>query len=141
MFELWPSDGYVNGLRGNLPLGYVDINTVTYNSTNGCLIGTCAADPSYGKCFEVANYLKGDVARSYFYLATAYWKEWECCDEVAVNGSDIKLWMEKTLREWSSLDPVNDLELQRNEAIYNLWQGNRNPFINHPEWIERISDF
>ena len=36
----------------------------------------------------------GDIARSYFYLATAYYGEWGCCDEVGVNGSDIKQWME-----------------------------------------------
>jgi endonuclease I len=37
LFELWPSDGYVNGLRGNLPFGTV--TTATYTSSNGCKIG------------------------------------------------------------------------------------------------------
>ena len=81
LFELWPSDGYVNGLRGNYPLGNVSSSAVTYLSTNGCKIGTCAAGSEYGKCFEVTDALKGDIARSYFYLSTAYWNEWECCDE------------------------------------------------------------
>ena len=41
LFELWPSDGYVNGLRGNLPLGLVIESSVTYKSTNGCrLVGS-----------------------------------------------------------------------------------------------------
>jgi endonuclease I len=77
--ELRPSDGYVNGLRGNLPFGDV-VDPITYTSTNGCRIGKCAASSDYGNCFEAVNYLKGDLARSYFYLSTAYWNEWECCD-------------------------------------------------------------
>ena len=54
LYELWPSDGYVNGnaVRGNLPLGTVDPSTVTYTSTNGCLRGKCASDDYDGKCFE-----------------------------------------------------------------------------------------
>ena len=141
MFELWPSDGYVNGLRGNLPLGSIVPSTMTYKSTNGCMIGTCAASASYGKCFEVTDSLKGDIARSYFYLATAYWRSWECCDELGVNGSDIKPWMENEMRDWHHGDPVDKNELSRNDAIYTLWQGNRNPFIDFPDWVDRISDF
>lgn len=141
LFELWPSDGYVNGLRGDLPLGSVDVKTLTYNSTNGCMIGTCAAGSSYGKCFEVTSKLKGDVARSYFYLSTAYWNSWECCDEVAVDGSDMKSWMEDEMRNWHKLDPVDDNEVQRNNVIYNKFQGNRNPFIDYPQWVDAIGDF
>ena len=141
LFELWPSDGYVNGLRGNLPLGNVDPSHITYTSTNGCLVGTCAADPSYGNCFEVADILKGDIARSYFYLSTAYFKEWSCCDEVGVNGSDIKEWMEDTMRNWHKIDAVDENEKNRNDVIYTKFQGNRNPFIDHPEWVECIDDF
>lgn len=141
LFELWPSDGYVNGLRGNLPLGIVDPSQISYISTNGCLIGTCAEDASYGKCFEVADGLKGDIARSYFYLATAYFGEWGCCDEVGVNGSDIKQWMEDTMRNWHENDVVDDDERNRNEVIYKAFQGNRNPFIDHPEWVQSIDNF
>jgi len=74
LFELWPSDGYVNGLRGDLPLGDVILTSVTYNSTNQSLIGKCIED-SNSKCFEPNSNFKGDFARSYFYLATAYWNE------------------------------------------------------------------
>jgi hypothetical protein len=72
LFELWPSDGYVNGLRGNLPLGYVDPAHVTYNSTSGALIGACSSEGYSGNCMELPDNLKGDVARSYFYLSTTY---------------------------------------------------------------------
>jgi endonuclease I len=140
LFELWPSDGYVNGLRGNLPLGDV-VAPISYTSSNGCRIGVCAAGSSYGSCFEVTDKLKGDIARSYFYLATAYWKQWSCCDEPAVNGSDIKPWMEQILRTWHANDAVDQSEIDRNDIIYNNWQQNRNPFIDHPEWVAQIDNF
>lgn len=139
LFELWPSDGYVNGLRGNLP--FCDVSVPTYTSTNGCLIGSCDAKEFNGKGFEPVSYLKGDFARSYFYLSTAYWKEWSCCDDVGVNKSDIKPWMEKILREWHANDPVDDLERARNEVIFTDYQHNRNPFIDFPEFVDQISDF
>jgi endonuclease I len=142
LFELYPSDGYVNNLRGNLPLGNVDPTAITYTSTNGCRIGQCDAATGYsGKCFEVTDALKGDIARSYFYLSTAYMNQWGCCDDVGVNGSSIKPWMEGVLKDWHKQDAVDDLERRRNDVIYNQFQHNRNPFIDHPEWVHSISDF
>jgi endonuclease I len=141
LFELWPTDGYVNGLRGNLPFGNIDKSTMTYNSTNGCMIGNCDNDDFTGPCFEPADQMKGDFARSYFYLATTYWNEWTCCDTDGTNASDIKPWMENIIRQWHAADPVDDLERSRNDVIFSEWQHNRNPFIDHPEWVDQISDF
>jgi len=141
LFELWASDGYVNGLRGNLPLGTV--SQATYTSSNGAKIGQCAA-PGYNAsgniCFEMADELKGDFARSYFYISTAYSGAFSCCDTPGTNGSSIKPWMEQLLRQWHAADPPTALELQRNEATFAL-QHNRLPFIDHPEWVELIPDF
>jgi len=141
LFELWPSDGYVNGLRANLPFGYVKEGTVTYTSTNGSKIGICKSDESVGRCFEIGDYLKGDLARGYFYLATAYYQVWDCCDEVGVDKSHMKNWMQNDMREWHANDPVDVTERKRNDEIYNNWQHNRNPFIDHPEWVDQITDF
>lgn len=140
LFELWPTDGYVNGLRGNLPFGNVKDGTVTYTSTNGCRIGQCL-NITGEQCFEPAAFLKGDFARSYFYISTAYWNKWSCCDEVGVNRSDIKDWMEDTLRTWHAGDAVDSSEVNRNDIIFTKWQGNRNPYIDHPEWVDQITDF
>ena len=41
------------------------------------------------------------------------------------------------LLQWHKQDPVDEYEKQRNEKIYEI-QGNRNPFIDHPEWVEKI---
>ena len=147
LWELYPSDGYVNGLRGNLPLGPITCDAdASYISSNGSKIGPC--DPSAvagsgynGDCFEPANFLKGDFARTYFYLSTCYWTEWTCCDTDAVNGTDIKPWNEKVMRAWHVQDPVDDSERNKNNIIYSQFQGNRNPFVDHPEWVAQISDF
>ena len=87
------------------------------------------------------RYYVGDIARSYFYLSTAYWNKWDCCDTDQNDGSDMKTWMEDVMRSWHAADPVDDAERNRNEEIYSNWQENRNPFIDHPEWVDQIDDF
>lgn len=137
----------MNGLRGNLPFGPITCaEDASYTSTNGVMIGPCdpkQVDPAAydGKCFEPPLTLKGDFARSYFYLSTAYWNKWACCDGDANNGSDIKPWLEQVLRAWHELDPVDDAERARNDLIYKSYQNNRNPFIDYPEFVAQISDF
>ena len=42
------------------------------------------------------------------------------------------------LKKWAALDPVSQKEIDRNNAIYNHFQHNRNPLIDHPELIELI---
>ena len=83
----------------------------------------------------------GDFARTYFYLSTFYMNIWECCDDVGVNGSSIKPWMEAELRQWHKLDPVDKYEVARNNMIYSDYQHNRNPFIDYPELVDQIDDF
>jgi endonuclease I len=141
LFELYPSDGKVNGLRANYPLGYVKEGTATYTSTNNSKLGECASSGYTGTCFELPDYLKGDLARTYFYLATAYYKVWGCCDEAGVDKWEMKKWMEDDMRAWHEADPVTDQERARNEEIYANHQHNRNPYIDHPEWVNQISDF
>jgi endonuclease I len=43
-----------------------------------------------------------------------------------------------TLLRWHRIDPVSDIEKYRNHVIYEKYQRNRNPFIDHPEFVERI---
>lgn len=104
LFELWPSDGKVNALRGNLPFGYVKKGTETYTSSNGSKIGACASAGASGNCFEAADNLKGDLARTYFYLSVAFWKKWTCCEGPGYNKWDMAPWMEADLRKWHEGD-------------------------------------
>ncbi|KXJ36602.1 hypothetical protein AX282_21250 [Bacillus spizizenii] len=43
-----------------------------------------------------------------------------------------------TLIKWHNEDPVDSFERRRNNIIYREFQHNRNPFIDHPEWVEEI---
>ena len=87
LFHLYPTDGYVNGIRSNWPLGVVA--TPSYTSTDGAKLGTCKRDIST-KCFEPPDVYKGDFSRNYFYVSTAYQGAFKCCTVAnAVNGSDI----------------------------------------------------
>eukprot|EP00607_Mallomonas_marina_P009015 CAMPEP_0182418666 /NCGR_PEP_ID=MMETSP1167-20130531/3034_1 /TAXON_ID=2988 /ORGANISM="Mallomonas Sp, Strain CCMP3275" /LENGTH=238 /DNA_ID=CAMNT_0024592965 /DNA_START=399 /DNA_END=1115 /DNA_ORIENTATION=- len=141
LFELAPSDGRVNQERGDLPLGNVLSRSVTYRSSNGCRVGTCASPGHSGQCFEVTDSLKGDLARAYFYLSVAYSGLWHCCEGEGVSGSHIKKWMDAELRVWHVEDPVDERERERNEKVFMKYQHNRNPFIDFPQLVMQIESF
>lgn len=136
LFELFPADGYVNNRRGNLPVGVV--SNPSYVSTSGCKVGPCAVSGYSGDCFEVSDEFKGNVARAYLYLSTAYYKKWQCCDTASNNGAEIKPWELQVLLDWHASDPVSDSERAINDEIFTDLQKNRNPFIDHPEWAEQV---
>ncbi len=54
------------------------------------------------------------------------------------NGSNPFIGRLTILKQWHEQDPVDDFERRRNNIIYNEYQHNRNPFIDHPEWVESI---
>jgi len=66
---------------------------------------------------------------------------WECCDTPDVDGSDMKAPLEADMRSWHALDAVDTFEMDRNDKVYYNWQQNRNPYIDHPEWVDQIADF
>jgi endonuclease I len=136
LFHIYPTDGKVNGMRGNYAFGVT--NSPTWISTNGSKVGNCSYPGYTGVVFEPVGSYKGDFARSYLYMATRYYKEdtgWPGSD--MVTGSQPKDWAIKMLMEWHKNDPVSQKEKDRNEAVY-LLQGNRNPFIDDPLFADRI---
>ena len=54
--------------------------------------------------------------------------------------SVIKPWAIDLLLRWNDQDPVSQKEIARNNAIYNDYQHNRNPFVDHPEYARMIWD-
>ena len=80
--------------------------------------------------------VKGDIARILFYMATMYF-------DLTLNDNPYSLSSLKSmgilsvLLEWNEMDPVDDFERNRNEVIY-FYQGNRNPFIDYPEFANLI---
>ncbi len=116
------------------------------NSTrNNRLFDICDIEIAYGndKCdywaFEPRDEVKGDVARMLFYMVVRYEGYDEYLDlelnEIILDKDSIEPFHGKLslLLEWNLLDPVDDFERQRNEVIFG-YQGNRNPFIDYPEF-------
>ena len=123
--HLRPEDPTLNSTRGNLPYGEVTNGKEAKMKTgegSGCYFGN-----GY---FEPHDISKGDVARIIFYLLTRY------SDADNKRITSVAKSMEMLL-EWNALDPVDDLEKQRNKEGEKK-QGNRNPFIDYPELANKI---
>jgi len=133
LFHLYPTDGYVNNRRGNLPYGTV--GSATWTSQNGSKVGVCNASGYSGNVFEPIDEYKGDFARSYFYMAVRYYNEdqgWP--GSPMTNGSQLYPWALALLKQWHTDDPVSSKETSRNNAVYAV-QENRNPFIDYPDFV------
>ncbi len=136
LFHLYPTDGYVNSKRSNLPFG--EVSNATWTSTNGSKIGLCSYSGYTGQVFEPIDSYKGDLARTYFYMAVCYKdKNLGVETQSMFNYGELKPWAKNMLLEWNSLDPVSQKEIDRNNAVYQI-QHNRNPFIDFPELAEMI---
>jgi len=148
LHHLFPTDHHVNEMRSNYPYG--EVAKITSQSEGGfSKFGIC--DESIGyveinlkpRVFEPADEYKGDLARAYFYMATAYesYKNGEGKERSPKNWSSPMLssdvypffteWALKMLLRWAEQDPVSDKEVNRNEAIYGI-QKNRNPYVDYP---------
>lgn len=129
--HLRPTDVQVNSDRGNLDFDYSDN---PYSTIPGCYYDSNSWEPR--------DEVKGDVARIIFYMATRYEGENGELDLVVVDEVNTAPAPEhgklSTLLEWNTLDPPSEFEETRNDRIYENWQGNRNPFIDHPEFADYI---
>lgn len=138
LFHIYPTDGFVNNKRGNLPFGEVGISSWT--SENGSKVGQNTFGDYTKTVFEPINEFKGDFARAYFYMVTAYEDKIEYWHSDQIGGSvypGFSPWSLNLLLKWHREDPVNLKEVRRNEAIYNV-QKNRNPYIDYPELVEYV---
>ncbi|RKY55430.1 MAG: hypothetical protein DRP93_03350 [Candidatus Neomarinimicrobiota bacterium] len=139
LYHLYPVQAYANSIRNNLPYGEVEDGTATYTSENGSLRGDARAGLGYsGTVFEPIDEYKGDLARTYFYISTRYYPEdsdWNTSP--MTNKCELLEWAVDMLLDWHHNDPVSQKELDRIEAIYTI-QGNRNPFIDHPNYADSI---
>lgn len=136
--HLLPTDGYVNGKRSNWPYG--EVGTASWTSKNGSKLGSSSLSGYNGTVFEPINEFKGDVARIYLYFATRYQSLITTFVYDMYDGSTYKVFAEpflSMLLKWHQQDPVSQKEIDRNNAVY-TYQGNRNPYIDHPEYIASI---
>jgi len=86
--------------------------------------------------YQPRNEVKGDIARILFYMSTMYFDLSLNEDEMSSTNAKT-MGMLSMLLAWNELDPVDDFERNRNEVIYS-YQGNRNPFIDYPEFVNLI---
>jgi len=146
IFHLYPTDGYVNNQRGSYPFGECANGT---RLSNGSYVAKGRLGPSTfsgysGTVFEPDDEYKGDFARTYFYMATAYnnvianWTSGNGSAMMAGNNYPcFNTWAINLLLKWHRQDPVSEKEIKRNNYAH-AWQGNRNPYIDHPELAEYI---
>jgi len=135
IFHLYPTDKKVNSVRSNYPFG--EVGTATYTSSNGSKLGNSSYAGYSGTVFEPIDEYKGDFARTYFYMATRYYDQMYSWSNVVNNGTRhpaFEEWVVNLLLEWHTNDPVSEKEINRNNAIFENYQHNRNPFIDHPEY-------
>lgn len=132
LHHLFASEKNINATRGNK-----DFNNVEGGNQD-----------AYGNkwnntFFEPRDEVKGDLARAMFYLVVRYDDPNELdleLSESATSSSSNKtgqLGILSVLLEWNILDPVSEEEKLRNEKAFSI-QGNRNPFVDHPEWVSYL---
>ncbi len=143
LFHIFPVDKFVNAQRDNYPFGEVD--DPFWTSLNGGRLGPNSAGSYTGTAFEPIDDYKGDLARAFFYMITRYedrmpgWTYNENGNAMFDHNTypGYRTWVIDMLLRWHEDDPVSQKEILRNHAVYQI-QGNRNPFVDHPELVERI---
>ena len=124
LHHIRPSDAVVNSTRGNKKYGNTNGGTAKYgsNPANGYLGGYY--NSTY---FEPLDNVKGDIARICLYVYVRWNSSWGA-DSITEVFQSIDV-----LLEWCKLDPVDTWEMGRNEVVEDI-QGNRNVFIDYPEY-------
>ncbi len=134
-----PTDGKVNGNRSNYPFGKVGTASIT--SQNGSKLGNSVSPGYSGTVFEPIDAFKGDVARMVLYFVTRYESQLSGFSTGNMLGGSafpgLQPWELNQLLAWHAADPVSATEIARNNASY-VYQGNRNPYIDHPEYVNQI---
>ncbi|MBI2390056.1 MAG: endonuclease [Deltaproteobacteria bacterium] len=125
LYNLFPTRSDVNSSRGNSPFGVVVRVDRLWDDASGSKVG---GDADGLRVFEPRLVHKGNVARAMFYFSIVY--------SLAIDSKQ-----EVSLRSWHRLDPVDEAELARADKIAAKYQKNRNPFIDIPAFVDRISDF
>jgi len=130
--NLRPCEARINSKKSNLDFDWVFPNGAEFENS-GCYYSKDAWEPRTS--------VKGDIGRTLFYMDTRYAGASGELNLTVVNSLNTyplprhgKL---NALYEWNTLDLPDYFETNRNEVIYK-YQGNRNPYIDNPNWIEMI---
>ena len=151
LFYVIPTDAKINQLRSNFPYGMTG-SDIYYTFTNSSRIGNSAIPGLVytGRVYEPVNEFKGDIARSLLYFAVRYEGKLgtfnynnntiPASDSNPLDGTEERAFDPAyiaMLIQWHQQDPVSAREVDRNNAVFSI-QKNRNPFIDHPAWVNAI---
>lgn len=140
LFHIYPTDGYINSsLRRDYPYGENN-GELKHSAEYYSKVGTSTIDGYTETCFEPNDEWKGDFARTYFYMVTCYENKQNTWTSDMLRSNSYPSfsdWSLNMLLEWSRLDPVDSIEIARNEAVCAI-QHNRNPFIDYPHLEDYI---
>ena len=141
LHHLRAEDVSTNSARNNRSF---DEATTRYVDGSGTYQGsTDSYTSSSAWVWEPRDAVKGDVARMIFYMAVRYEGEGgepdlELTEEIMSSTDKRPLHGRlSTLLAWHAQDPVSSEEMNRNNIVYS-YQNNRNPFIDHPEYVSSI---
>ena len=129
LHHIRPSENKTNSQRGNKLYG----NVSSGSKSTGNLSGIVGGEYS-GNYYEPLDEVKGDVARICLYVYVRYGTEYSQCSKITNVFQSIDV-----LLEWCALDPVDTWEMGRNEVVGSI-QGNRNVFIDYPEYAWLLFD-
>ena len=140
--HLRPTEQSLNSTRGSKNFDEVaqtSANIVKENGSSGYGNSAYGADAlcySSGSFFYPAKGYRGATARILFYVQTR-WGDQYNLEFVDGAGSSKTIGKISTLLKWHLEEPPTEEEIRRNEVVFGL-QGNRNPFIDHPEYAAQI---
>ena len=138
LYNLMPCEQQINSDKSNFAMGKVTV----VKKTNGCTkVGTGPTSSGTKSLWEPDDKWKGDFARDYFYMVTAYSDlTWTSNGLDMLENNDwptMQEWAYTLLLQWAKDDPVDEIERKRNDAVYGI-QLNRNPFVDYPNLAEYI---
>ncbi|MGC3956980.1 MAG: endonuclease [Verrucomicrobiota bacterium] len=139
LFNLRACDENVNSSRGNKFYDITTTNGVGYSFPAHIEAPQCSTDKD---SWQPPGYNCGNIARAMFYMVTRYTGDvaneplLQLTDNPAlITTANAYFGKLSTLLEWHNANPVDAEEMLRNDRIYSLYQTNRNPFVDHPEWV------
>lgn len=138
LFNLMPCESGINSTKSNYAMGKVTNNDRGNGFTK---VGKGPAGGSETWLWEPDDQWKGDFARDYFYMVTAYSHlNWTSNGLDMLENNDwptMQAWAYTLLLQWAKDDPVDEIERKRNDAVHDI-QLNRNPFVDFPNLAEYI---
>lgn len=137
LFNIMPCESKINSSKGNRGMGIV---TKVTNTNGATKVGSGANGLNL---WEPADEWKGDFARGYMYIVTAYEdyaNKWQSEGSNSLYNNTyptLKEWAYKLYIQWAKADKPDAVEIKRNNDVAKI-QGNRNPYVDFPNLMEYV---